>query len=369
MGAARPVRAGPRDLLFRDPAAHEEAAEEGAGVPGGAEGGRRVVTTGGIFGSITKSRTSPSSFRSRRTCGSMSRARPSSAIQGQDPVVADQARSIMSTRTCAGSCSPSSASSACRCSRSIRPAQKVRLGLDLKGGVHLVLRVQTDDALRLLTETHGRPAAGVAAHGRSQRRDRSPRRASPTFTRRGRAAGSGRSVPQRRSTDRRSSSYDRSSSGPGSYTFTMKPNIAATSSREHGQPGAPDDRAARQRARRRRADRRAARRRGSDPGAAARRRPTSNRAKEIIRSTALLELKLVEQGPFPTRRPRGRPTTATCRPTCRDPARPQRGGGAGQAATAVYYAVQKVPAVTGRDLRNAPPVARRVQPAGGRASR
>ena len=32
------------------------------------------------------------------------------------------------------------------------PDKKVRLGLDLKGGVHLVMRVQTDDALRLVTE-------------------------------------------------------------------------------------------------------------------------------------------------------------------------------------------------------------------------
>src|SRR5215213_3376190 len=30
--------------------------------------------------------------------------------------------------------------------------QQLKLGLDLKGGVHLVLRVQTDDALRLETE-------------------------------------------------------------------------------------------------------------------------------------------------------------------------------------------------------------------------
>src|SRR5438876_10182987 len=30
--------------------------------------------------------------------------------------------------------------------------KQLRLGLDLKGGVHLVLRVQTDDALRLETE-------------------------------------------------------------------------------------------------------------------------------------------------------------------------------------------------------------------------
>ena len=32
-------------------------------------------------------------------------------------------------------------------------AKALKLGLDLKGGVHLVLRVQTDDALRLTTQT------------------------------------------------------------------------------------------------------------------------------------------------------------------------------------------------------------------------
>ena len=31
--------------------------------------------------------------------------------------------------------------------------ERIKLGLDLKGGVHLVLRVQTDDALRLETQT------------------------------------------------------------------------------------------------------------------------------------------------------------------------------------------------------------------------
>src|SRR5438445_13038631 len=30
--------------------------------------------------------------------------------------------------------------------------KQLKLGLDLKGGVHLVLRVQTDDALRIVTE-------------------------------------------------------------------------------------------------------------------------------------------------------------------------------------------------------------------------
>ena len=33
------------------------------------------------------------------------------------------------------------------------PTQKVNLGLDLKGGVHLVMRVQTDAALRIESET------------------------------------------------------------------------------------------------------------------------------------------------------------------------------------------------------------------------
>ena len=33
------------------------------------------------------------------------------------------------------------------------PDKKIRLGLDLKGGVHLVLRVQTEDAVRLETDT------------------------------------------------------------------------------------------------------------------------------------------------------------------------------------------------------------------------
>ena len=37
----------------------------------------------------------------------------------------------------------------------VPPSTKVRLGLDLKGGIHLVMRVHTDDALRLETETVG----------------------------------------------------------------------------------------------------------------------------------------------------------------------------------------------------------------------
>ncbi len=33
------------------------------------------------------------------------------------------------------------------------PQKRIRLGLDLKGGLHLVLQVKTDDALKVETET------------------------------------------------------------------------------------------------------------------------------------------------------------------------------------------------------------------------
>ena len=58
------------------------------------------------------------------------------------------------------------------------PSQKVRLGLDLKGGVHLVLRVQTDDALRLETETTAerlREQLRTAEHHRRHRHGRQAR--------------------------------------------------------------------------------------------------------------------------------------------------------------------------------------------------
>ena len=87
------------------------------------------------------------------------------------------------------------------------------------------------------------------------------------------------------------------------------------------------------------------------------------RAKEIIRSTALLELKLVEQGPS-AREALLAGRTAPCRPTPRSlpgVAGARRRGQAG----VVYYLVRKMPVVTGRDLRNAATQPRREQPAGG----
>ena len=62
------------------------------------------------------------------------------------------------------------------------PDQKVRLGLDLKGGVHLVLRVQTDDALRLETQTTADRLRRAAEDGEHPRRRRHRQRAPTSFT-------------------------------------------------------------------------------------------------------------------------------------------------------------------------------------------
>ncbi len=74
------------------------------------------------------------------------------------------------------------------------------------------------------------------------------------------------------------------------------------------------------------------------------------RAKEIIRSTALLELKLVERGPASTKEELM--TNGAVPPD--QEILPGVSEGSGQSAV-VYYLVRKVPVVTGRDLRNARP--------------
>ncbi len=196
------------------------------------------------------------------------------------------------------------------------PDKKVRLGLDLKGGVHLVLRVQTEDAVRLETQT-------TADRLREQLRTQGITNAtvtvvSPTEFR-------VENIPPDKDPAFRNLLTDidpvfNRSSGAGSYTFTMRPNIAVqlrdesvtqalqTIERRVNELGVAEPIVARHT--------------GADqilvqlPGVT-----DVQRAKEIIRSTALLELKIVEQGPFPD-----------------------------EAAARQAY---RVPAVTGRDLRTA----------------
>ena len=147
----------------------------------------------------------------------------------------------------------------------VPPQQKVKLGLDLKGGVHLVLRVKTDDALKVETDTTVErlrdtlTRAGVAFT-----------KVEATGVTDFRVDGIQDDAAFRTQAADAETVYERSSEA-GGYSYRMRPNIAnqlrdetvaqalETIERRVNELG------------RGRADRRPLRRAGSDPGAAARR--------------------------------------------------------------------------------------------------
>lgn len=230
------------------------------------------------------------------------------------------------------------------------PDEKVRLGLDLKGGVHLVMRVQTDDALRLETET-------TAERLREQLRTQNI--AVSGITQAGVGVFRVDGVPTDQDSAFRQAltevelAYDRASGTNGSYTFTLKPNVVVqlreetvnqalqTIERRVNELGVAEPIVARHSA----ADQILV----QLPGVT-----DVNRAKEIIRSTALLELKQVEQGPFPDEASARQAYANNVPPDLQVlPGRSE--GTPGATPATVYYVVRRVPAVTGRDLRNARP--------------
>ena len=230
-------------------------------------------------------------------------------------------------------------------------AKQLKLGLDLKGGVHLVLRVHTDDALRITTTTTSeqlREALRNANVNVGAIAVQSP------------LAFRVEGVPQDKDAEFRSladqeaaTNYERTSGVGGSYDFTMKPNIERNL-REQTVVQALDT-----------IDRRV-----NDLGVA---EPTIARhgnqgdqilvqmpgvtevarAKEIIRNTAILELKLVEAGPAPSREALLQSRNGVLPPDMEvvtGAAQPNSGD-----TGTVYFLVRKVAAVTGRDLRGAQP--------------
>ena len=226
------------------------------------------------------------------------------------------------------------------------PDEKVKLGLDLQGGVHLVLRVKTDDALRVETETtverlrDALTRAGVVYT-----------RVEATGATEFRVEGLQDDAAFRAQSADAETVYDRSSEA-GGYTYRIKPNIAnqlrtetvtqalETIERRVNELGVAEPIVARYGAQ----DRILV----QLPGVS-----DVRRAKEIIRSTALLELRLVEQGPFPTREAALQAFNNVL-PADSEilPGRTEGTGTAGTAGT-VYYVVKKVAAVKGNDLRNA----------------
>ena len=162
--------------------------------------GDRVVTTGGIYGQVTKVNEQTVQLQIADKVRIEVAKSAIGGYQGQEPVV--DSASLTPCRICAGNSSPSSSSSSSSSAVGVYPIlatryglpapqwlrdRQLKLGLDLKGGVHLVLRVQTDDALRLETEPEMRAAARGAEDAR-RAGDASRFRMSTHVPGRGRAA-------------------------------------------------------------------------------------------------------------------------------------------------------------------------------------
>jgi preprotein translocase subunit SecD len=227
----------------------------------------------------------------------------------------------------------------------VPPAEKVNLGLDLKGGVHLVLRVQTDDALKLETETTAERLRDTLTRTGVQFA-----KVEATRVDQFRIEGIQDDAAVRDATADIEATFDRES-GAGASTYTIKPNIAnqlrqetvsqalETIERRVNELGVAEPVVARH---------------GGDrilvqlPGV-----DNPQRAKEIIRTTAQLQLRLVESGPHATREaaqaslPNPPPTDVEILP-----GRQEGAGTAGTAGTA-YYVVKRAAVVSGSDLRNA----------------
>ena len=227
-------------------------------------------------------------------------------------------------------------------------AKQLRLGLDLKGGVHLVMRVHTGEALKIFTTTSSEQlrealrTAGVNVGGIAVQSDTS-------FKVEG--VPQDRDAEFRRIADERvAESYARASTPGGSYTFTMQPDVE-TNMREQTVVQALET-----------IDRRVNELGVAEPNIS--RYGQSNdqimvelpgvtdveRAKEIIGKTALLELKIVESGPAPTQE-----ALLQAHGGQVPPGMEVVSGAAGADAGTEFYLVRQVAAVTGADLRGASP--------------
>jgi preprotein translocase subunit SecD len=228
-------------------------------------------------------------------------------------------------------------------------ANQLKLGLDLKGGVQLQLRVNTDDALRITTtgvseqlrdslKTSGINVANIAVTSPS------------TF----RVEG----VPQDKDSAFRAAAdeiagtqYDRNPQPNGAYEFRLKQNIAKdlgeqavdqtmqTIDRRVNELGVAEPSIARQS-------------NGDElliqlPGVT-----DIAHAKDIIGKTAQLEFKLVEAGPSSSKDDLLKQYNGQLPGDMEIiPGSSERGGG----GEPVYYVVRKIAPVTGQDLRSAKP--------------
>jgi preprotein translocase subunit SecD len=229
-------------------------------------------------------------------------------------------------------------------------SRQLRLGLDLRGGVHLVLRVHTDDALRVQTTGAGEQLREALAEVGV--RDVSITVVDPLLLRVERVPQDRDAEFRRLADERLAAMFDRDPRPGNVYEFRMKPNIAIDL-REQAVVQALDT-----------IDRRVNELGVSEPSIA-RHGSTGDqilvqlpgvtevaRAKEIIRSTAMLKLSLVETGPASTREALLQSSNNQVPQDMELVTGATEGGAAGGTS---FYLVRKVPAVTGQDLRNARP--------------
>jgi preprotein translocase subunit SecD len=224
--------------------------------------------------------------------------------------------------------------------------KQLKLGLDLKGGVHLVLRVQTDDAIRLETDQ----AAERLREALRMRNIMVMGIATPSISQvRVEGVAPTQDAAFRDAAAELATNFDRSPGTNGSYTFTMKPNIQnqlridsvvqarQTIERRVNELGVAEPQIAEQ---------------GQNgdqilvqlPGVT-----DVQHAKEIIRSTGLLELKIVEGGPAAKREDLMQNGQVQEGMEILPGNADATGGGT------VYYLVRKAAAVSGHDVTNARP--------------
>jgi preprotein translocase subunit SecD len=228
------------------------------------------------------------------------------------------------------------------------PQQKIKLGLDLKGGAHFVLAVQTDDALRLETSTSSEQLR--VALNDAKITTATTRVNSLTEFQVDGVPASSMAQFQSIAEQQVGTLFDQDQTG-GTVIFRMKPN-AQVQTREEAVRQAIDT-----------VERRVNELGVSEPtvapyGAAQNQILVQlpgvtdiTRAKNIIGQTAILELKLVEAGPTSDQATLLQPYGGQL------PADMQVVTGTAEApgAPLSYYLVRKVPVITGRDLRNAKP--------------
>ena len=229
------------------------------------------------------------------------------------------------------------------------PSQKVKLGLDLQGGVHLVLRVQTDDALRLQTQT---AAERLREELKTQGVDVTDVAETDATTFKVTGVPGDKDAEFRRvAQDQVGADYDREPGVMGEYTFRMKPNIAVRTRQETVTQALQT------------IERRVNALGVSEPLVAATGSAGDEimvqlpgvtdvaRAKQIIRSTALLEWKAVDAGPASTKEQLLQATGGQV------PSSDEVVPGADESSSGgtVYYLLRKAPVVSGTMLRNARP--------------